>query len=72
MDMLYNYTSFKWEDWYTPGIYQEVLDNPTKDNPNYPFLHGVNVGQGLWKMIPYGLAKVHMSELPTISLDITK
>lgn len=47
MDLLYNLTNWKWEEWYTPGVYQEVVENPTRDNPQYPFLHGVNVGQGL-------------------------
>ncbi|KAK4209598.1 hypothetical protein QBC37DRAFT_475435 [Rhypophila decipiens] len=47
MDLLYNYTSIKWETWYRDELYQEVVTDPTRDNPNYPFLHGVNVGQGL-------------------------
>ncbi|KAK3299531.1 uncharacterized protein B0H64DRAFT_317278 [Chaetomium fimeti] len=47
MDMLYDMSRFKWEDWYKNGRYEKVIGNPTTDNPLFPYIHGVNVGQGL-------------------------
>ncbi|KAK0611384.1 hypothetical protein B0T14DRAFT_530262 [Immersiella caudata] len=47
MDRLYQTSKFKWEDWYTEGRYQKVIKDAHPGNPEFPFLHGVNVGQGL-------------------------
>ncbi|KAK0637055.1 hypothetical protein B0T17DRAFT_588031 [Bombardia bombarda] len=47
MDMFYEQSKFRWVDWYQPGVYLEVVTNPTTKHPDYPYLHGVNVGQGL-------------------------
>ncbi|KAK8111696.1 uncharacterized protein PG998_008153 [Apiospora kogelbergensis] len=47
MKMLYELTPFNWDDWYIEGVYQQVVKTPNKSNPLYPFIHGVNVGQGL-------------------------
>lgn len=46
MDRLYRWSKFKWEDWYTEGRYQKVVSDATPGNPEFPYLHGVNVGQG--------------------------
>lgn len=46
MDMLYDMSKFKWEDWYTDDKYQKVIQDPHPSNPLFPYLHGVNVGQG--------------------------
>lgn len=53
MNFLYN-ASLKWEDWYQPSVYpfDDLYDiagtgSPLpSQNPQYPFEHGVNVGQG--------------------------
>ncbi|KAH6637165.1 hypothetical protein F5144DRAFT_486376 [Chaetomium tenue] len=45
MDMLYEMSKFKWEDWYNEGKYEKVIADPTTNNPLFPYLHGVNVGQ---------------------------
>ncbi|KAK0649268.1 hypothetical protein B0T16DRAFT_456694 [Cercophora newfieldiana] len=47
MERLYRLSKFKWEDWYTEGRYQKVISDATPGNPEFPYLHGVNVGQGL-------------------------
>ncbi len=46
MDLLYSMSKFKWEDWYNDERYEKVIGNPTTENPLFPYLHGVNVGQG--------------------------
>ncbi|KAK0715077.1 hypothetical protein B0H67DRAFT_600827 [Lasiosphaeris hirsuta] len=47
MNMFYDQSDYKWDDWYQPGVYQKVVDDPWITNPDYPYLHGVNAGQGL-------------------------
>ncbi|TFK65288.1 hypothetical protein BDN72DRAFT_824765 [Pluteus cervinus] len=47
MGMLHVQTHFRWDAWYTNGVYMQVVSDPTTGNPSFPFLHGVNVGQGL-------------------------
>jgi hypothetical protein len=47
VDLLYDLNQFKWEDWYQESVYQAVIAQPNPDNPYFPYLHGVNVGQGL-------------------------
>ncbi|KAI0014561.1 hypothetical protein F4780DRAFT_774127 [Xylariomycetidae sp. FL0641] len=47
MKMLHDLARYRWEDWYTAGVYQQVVADPSPQNPHFPFLHGVNVGQGL-------------------------
>lgn len=50
MKMLYELTPFNWDDWYIEGVYQQVVKTPNKSNPLYPFIHGVNVGQGTYRI----------------------
>ncbi|KAK4075655.1 hypothetical protein Trihar35433_2215 [Trichoderma harzianum] len=45
MNLFYSQTNYKWADWYTEGVFQEVV-NPNNAS-NFPYIHGVNVGQGL-------------------------
>ncbi|KAK3318772.1 hypothetical protein B0H66DRAFT_497544 [Apodospora peruviana] len=47
MDMLYGLSKYKWVDFYQPGVYPRVVADPTTSNPQFPYLHGVNAGQGL-------------------------
>ena len=47
MNMFYEQSQYKWDEWYQEEVYLKVVDNPTTKNPLYPFLHGVNVGQGM-------------------------
>jgi hypothetical protein len=47
LDLLYSLNQFKWEDWYQDSVYQTVVAQPTPSNVYFPYLHGVNVGQGL-------------------------
>ncbi|KAI1330957.1 hypothetical protein F5Y16DRAFT_395920 [Xylariaceae sp. FL0255] len=47
MTRLHAQNQFKWEEWYVDGVYQKVVSQPTVSNPDFGFLHGVNVGQGL-------------------------
>lgn len=45
--LLDKYTTYRWTDFYDDiNKYPKVVTDPTRDNPQYPFLHGVNVGQG--------------------------
>ncbi|KAI1335079.1 hypothetical protein F5Y15DRAFT_409353 [Xylariaceae sp. FL0016] len=47
MQMLQNMNRWKWENWYTAATYQQVVEDASTSNPVFPYLHGVNVGQGL-------------------------
>jgi len=47
MDLLYSLSQWKWETWYTEGRYEKVVSDAYTSNPNFPHIHGVNVGQGL-------------------------
>ncbi|KAK8076806.1 hypothetical protein PG996_002976 [Apiospora saccharicola] len=47
MEMLHGLTPFNWDAWYTEEVYQKVVETPNKSNPLYPFIHGVNIAQGL-------------------------
>ena len=46
MEMVYAMSAYKWENWYTDERYQQVVADATPGNPDFAFLHGVNVGQG--------------------------
>ncbi len=46
MKMFYDQSEYKWDEWYQPDIYPQVVPFPSTKNPDYPYLHGVNVGQG--------------------------
>lgn len=46
MNLFYSQTNFKWADWYTEGVFQQVVD-PTNSS-NFVYIHGVNVGQGMF------------------------
>ncbi|KAK5994129.1 hypothetical protein PT974_07569 [Cladobotryum mycophilum] len=45
MDIFYSQSNFKWDQWYTEGRFPQVA-NPG-DGSIWPYIHGVNVGQGL-------------------------
>ncbi|UNI17738.1 hypothetical protein JDV02_004060 [Purpureocillium takamizusanense] len=45
MDLLYAQSNFKWDKWYTEGTFLKVAN--THDPALWPYIHGVNVGQGL-------------------------
>ncbi|KAK5658322.1 hypothetical protein OQA88_2298 [Cercophora sp. LCS_1] len=47
MKMFYGQSSYKWDEWYQHDRFLEVVPNPSTKDPLYPYLHGVNVGQGL-------------------------
>lgn len=44
MSMFYSQLQYKWDEWYTEGKYPKIVD-PT-DGSIFPYIHGVNVGQG--------------------------
>ena len=44
MNMFYSQNNFKWDSWYSDGVYQKVVD--PSDDSIFPYIHGVNVGQG--------------------------
>ena len=46
MNMFYSQDQYKWDEWYTEGTYPEVVANPDANSEDFPYLHGVNVGQG--------------------------
>ncbi|KAF4508640.1 hypothetical protein G6O67_004991 [Ophiocordyceps sinensis] len=45
MDLFYAQNQYKWDKWYTEGTFEEVVD--VNDDSIFPYIHGVNVGQGL-------------------------
>jgi len=45
--LLDQYTQIRWADFYQDGVYPQVVTDPTTTNPQYPYIHGVNAGQGL-------------------------
>ncbi|OAQ71663.1 hypothetical protein VFPBJ_10442 [Purpureocillium lilacinum] len=45
MDLFWAQSNFRWDKWYTEGTFQKVSN--TTDGSIWPYLHGVNVGQGL-------------------------
>ncbi|PHH82716.1 hypothetical protein CDD82_5071 [Ophiocordyceps australis] len=45
MDMFYAQNQYKWDEWYTEPTYPQVVD--PSNATIFPFIHGVNVGQGL-------------------------
>ena len=46
MEMFHDMNTLKWEDWYTDA-YPHTVPNPDPGNLKlWPFIHGVNVGQG--------------------------
>ena len=46
MDMFYSQLQYKWDEWYTEGKYPKVVD--PSDGSIFPYIHGVNVGQGMF------------------------
>jgi hypothetical protein len=46
MNMFYSQDQFKWDEWYTASTYPKVVANPSADATDFPYMHGVNVGQG--------------------------
>lgn len=49
MDMFYSQLQFKWDQWYTEGKYPQIAD--PHDGSIFPYIHGVNVGQGKFPQI---------------------
>ena len=64
MNMLYNQTLFRWDEWYVNGVYQQVISDPTTNNPKFAFLHGVNVGQG-WSLRLRNLLQDYLAKANT-------
>lgn len=52
MELFYSLDEYKWDLWYEAGL-EEVISNPTTSNPDFPYIHGVNVAQGLKAMGVY-------------------
>ncbi|KAB5526427.1 hypothetical protein GE09DRAFT_472492 [Coniochaeta sp. 2T2.1] len=46
MRMFNDQNQYNWADWYQDGTYPKVVNDPTPGNPKFPYMHGVNVGQG--------------------------
>jgi hypothetical protein len=47
MRMFHDQNPYKWDAWYQEGTYPQVVADPTPGNPNFPYMHGVNIGQGM-------------------------
>lgn len=62
MNLFYDQSQYKWDEWYRPGVFQEVVKDPTTKNPAYPFLHGVSVGQG----------NLHSMQLAILMLTVSR
>ncbi|PHH84508.1 hypothetical protein CDD83_1832 [Cordyceps sp. RAO-2017] len=45
MDLFHEQNQFRWDKWYTEGTFRKVVD--PDDESIFPYIHGVNVGQGL-------------------------
>jgi hypothetical protein len=46
MKMFYSQDHYEWDEWYSQETYPATVANPDADSEIFPYLHGVNVGQG--------------------------